>query len=136
MQTSGLQTITSCCFSSEKCIIQVCTKFQVHKQIMAAEKMWQKSYCVYPPDIIQTSLLDRLQKKSFEQNDCFYVASVLQWRVGKLPMDNFPSLLVCKITFKQIVRMLFQCFLKAQEKHCDNLFEHTFMDLRHFCTLG
>ena len=36
---------------------------------MVAEKMQQKSHHVYPPEIIQTGLLSRLQKKSLEHND-------------------------------------------------------------------
>ena len=36
---------------------------------MAAEKMWWKSQSVYPPEMIQTSLLGRLQKKSLEHNE-------------------------------------------------------------------
>ena len=32
--------------------------------------------CVYLSEVIQTSLLCRLQKKSLEHNDCLYVVSV------------------------------------------------------------
>ena len=35
-----------------------------------------KSHRVYPPKIIQTSLLGRLHKKSYEHNDYLYVAYV------------------------------------------------------------
>ena len=37
-----------------------------------------KSHCIYPPKIIQTSSTGRLQKKSFQYNDCWYVVSILQ----------------------------------------------------------
>ena len=65
--------------------------WKVYKQIMTAEKIWQKSHCVYPPEIIQTSMLGRLQKKSLEHNDCLYVTFILQERVRKPPTDNIPS---------------------------------------------
>ena len=37
--------------------------------------------------------------------------------------------LVRKITFKQIVEMLFQCFEKTLEEHWNNLFESNFAKL-------
>ena len=37
--------------------------------------------------------------------------------------------LVHKITFKQIVEVLFQCFLNTLEQHGDNLSECNFEDL-------
>ena len=43
---------------------------------MTAEKMRRKSHRVYPPDMIQTTSLGRLQKKSLEQEDWLYVASL------------------------------------------------------------
>ena len=46
------------------------------KQIMAAEKMQQKPHRVYPPEIIQTNSLGRLQKKLLKYNDCLYAASI------------------------------------------------------------
>ena len=46
------------------------------KQIMATEKIRQKSHRVYPPEIMQTSLVVRLQKKSLEHNDCLQVAQI------------------------------------------------------------
>ena len=58
---------------------------------MAAEKMWSKLHCVYPPEIMQTTLLGRLQKKSLQHNDCLYVASLLGQVVRKPPMDKIPS---------------------------------------------
>ena len=60
------------------------------KQIMAAEKMRQKSHCVYP-EIIQTSSLGRLQKKSLKHNDSLHVQFITQWRVRNPPTDNIPS---------------------------------------------
>ena len=69
-----------------------CTKFLKGKQIMVAEKMWQKSHCVYPLEIIQINLLGRLQKNSLEHNDCLYAASVSEWSVRKPPTDDAPSL--------------------------------------------
>ena len=59
---------------------------------MAAEKMLQKSHRVYLPEIIQTSWLGRLQKKSWERNDCLYVVSVSELRVKKPSTENVPSL--------------------------------------------
>ena len=50
-----------------------------------------KSHRVYPPKIIQTSLLGRLHKKSYEHNDYVYVAYVQQRRVRKPPTDNISS---------------------------------------------
>ena len=88
--------------------------------------MQWKSYCVYPTEIIQTSSLGRLQKKLLEDNDCLYVASVSQQESGT-PQQTMS--LVLKVTFKQIVKVLFQCFLKALEQHWDNLFECNFADL-------
>ena len=66
---------------------QASAKIFEGKQIMAAEKMWQKSHCVYPHEIIQTSSLGRQQKNSMEHNDCLYVVSILQWRIRKTPTD-------------------------------------------------
>ena len=58
-------------------------------------KSWRqkisKSHCVYPPEIIQTSSLGSLHKKSLEHNNCLYVASVLQQRVRKPLTDNIPT---------------------------------------------
>ena len=59
--------------------------------MMAAEKMWSKLHCVYSPEIMQTTLLGRLQKKSLQHNDCLYVASLLGQVVRKPPMDKIPS---------------------------------------------
>ena len=47
-----------------------CAKFLEGKQIMIVERMR-----AYPPKIIQSSSLGRLQKKSMEDSDCLYVAS-------------------------------------------------------------
>ena len=58
--------------------------------MMAAEKMWSKLHSVYPPEIMQTTLLGRLQKKSL-QHDCLYVASLSEQVVRKPPMDKIPS---------------------------------------------
>ena len=42
-------------------------------------KSWHQKRCGRnygcPPEIIQTSLLDRLQKKSLEHSDCLYISS-------------------------------------------------------------
>ena len=65
-------------------------KILVGKQIMATEKIQQKSHRVYPPEIIQTSSLGRLQKKSVGHNDCLYAMSVLKKRARKPPTDNAP----------------------------------------------
>ena len=63
-----------------------------------------KSHCVYSPKIIQTSWLGRLQKKSLEQIDSFYAASVSE-------------------QYQEIV--------SALEQHQRNLFERNFADLRY-----
>ena len=52
-----------------------CAKFLEGKQVMEAEKMWYKSH-VCPPEITQTNLLIRLQKKPLEHN--LYAVSVSQ----------------------------------------------------------
>ena len=65
---------------------------------------------MYLPEIIQTSVLGRLQKKSLGHNDCLYVASVSQRTVA----------------FKQIVKVL-----KALEQHWEKLSERNFADLGH-----
>ena len=76
-----------------KCIIlDFCKK---EKNITAAEKIWSKSHCVYPHKIMQTSSLGRQQKYSVEHNDCFYVVSILQWRIRKNPTDNIIILQNC-----------------------------------------
>ena len=68
---------------------QASAKFFEGKQIAAAEKIWQKSHCVYPHiQIIQSSSLGRQQKNSVEHNDCLYVVSILQWRIRKTSTDN------------------------------------------------
>ena len=54
-------------------------------------KSWRQKRCrnrVYPPELMQTSLLGRLLKKSLERNDC---RPQRQRRVRKHPMDNIPS---------------------------------------------
>ena len=78
------------------CMICACTKF-----------LEDKSNRVYP-EIIQTSTLGRPQKKSLKRNDCLY-------RNGKSENSQRTICLVRKITFKQIVEVLFQCFEKALE---------------------
>ena len=61
------------------------------------DKPWRQKRCCrnhnrgYPPEIIQTSSLGRLQKKSLKHNDYLYVASVSQLRVRKSPTDDIPS---------------------------------------------
>ena len=72
-----------------------CTEVLEGKQIIAAEKMWWKSQSVCPPEMIQTSLLGRLQKKSLEHNECFYVASALEWSFIKSPTENINVLIQC-----------------------------------------
>ena len=67
---------------------QASAKFFEGKQIIVAEKMWQKLDCVYPHKIMQTSSLGRQQKNSMEHNDCLYVVSILQWRIRKTSTDN------------------------------------------------
>ena len=69
-----------------------CAKFLEGKQIMVAEKMQYKSHLVYPPGIIQTILLGKLQIKSLEYNDCLYAVSMLKWNIKKPPTDHAPSL--------------------------------------------
>ena len=77
---------------------------------MGAEKMWQKLHHVYPPEIIQASMLSRLQKKPLEHNDCFCVASALQQRVSRPPADNIPSLQnYFQINCQSVIPMLLRC---------------------------
>ena len=95
---------------------------------MAAEKMLLKSYRVYLPEIIQTSSLDRLQKKSLERNDCLYVASASELRVRKPLTENVPSSQnYIQTNCLSVISML----LEALEQHKDNLFETNFVNLRH-----
>ena len=79
-----------------------CAKFLEGKQVMEAEKMWYKSH-VCPPEITQTNLLIRLQKKPLEHNDC---CMQYPYRNGN-PQRMMP--LVHKINFKHIFKVLFQC---------------------------
>ena len=60
--------------------LHMCKIVNKCKQIMLAEKMWWKSHCVYP-EIIQSSLMGRLQEKSLEYNNCLYIASMSKQRV-------------------------------------------------------
>ena len=62
-----------------------------------------KSHRVYPPKIIQTSLLGRLHKKSYEHNDYVYVVYVQNGESGNPQRTIY---LVHKITFKQITEVL------------------------------
>ena len=58
------------------------------KQIMMAEKMWQKSHCDsggYTPDIINQLAAQTAENTIFEHNNCLFVAFVSQWRVRKPP---------------------------------------------------
>ena len=66
-------------------------KFFGRQPIMAAEKMRQKSRLVYPPEIMQTRQLSRLQKISLEHNKCLYVVSILQQGIRKPSTDNIHS---------------------------------------------
>ena len=55
------------------------------------KQLWlQKSHRVFP-EIVQTSPLGRLQRKSLKHSNCFYVASISQRRGRKLPTNNIPS---------------------------------------------
>ena len=68
---------------------------------------WQKSHCVYPPEMMQNSSLGRLQKKSLEHNSSLYVASISQRRIltdNILSPQNY-----CQINF----RGLFPMYLKS-----------------------
>ena len=69
-------------------------QFLEGKQVMILDELL--NHCAYPPKIIQTSSLGRLQKKP----NGTHIASVSE---RAMP-------LVRKITFKQIVEVLFQCF--------------------------
>ena len=90
---------------------QASAKFSEGKQITAAEKIWQKSHCVYPHKIIQTSSLGRQQKNSMEHNDCLYVVSILQWRIRKTPTNNIIILqnyfqTNCEITTPMLIKSI------------------------------
>ena len=62
------------------------------KVIKCRQKRCGRNHIVYSPEIIQTSSLVRLQKKSLEHNDCLHVACLSPWRVRKFPTDNILSL--------------------------------------------
>ena len=59
-----------------------------------------------PAEIIQSSSLCTLQKKSSKHNDCL----LRPYRNGRLGDTQWTISLMPKITFKQIVEVLFQCF--------------------------
>ena len=69
-----------------------CAKSLEGRPIIVAEKMQWKSHRVYPPEIIQTSLLGWLQKKSMEHNECLYAASISERSVRKPPTGHASSL--------------------------------------------
>ena len=62
-------------------------------------------------DGIETSSLGGLQKKSLEHNDCSIACSVhLVMEIQENPTDN---ILIPKIIFKHVVKVLFPMFLKS-----------------------
>ena len=83
-------------------IIYTCAKLK-GKQIIAAEKM----YHVYSPEIIQSTSLARLWKNHWNT-----MTACLQRPYQNGESENLQRTmsLVSKITFKQIVEVLFQCF--------------------------
>ena len=84
----SLQQLSRDLLGTKNISSQASAKFFEGKQRRAAEKMWQKSHCVYPHKIIQTSSLGKQQKNSMEHNDCLYVVSISQWRIRKTSTDN------------------------------------------------
>ena len=93
-----------------KCIIYIYEEFLEGKKIMAAEKMQQESHLVYLPEIPgleQSSMLGRLHKNHWNT-----MTACMQHPYGNGESGNSQQTisLVCKITSKQIVEVLFQCF--------------------------
>ena len=106
-----LQQLSCSLLGNKNVSSQNSAKFLEGKQITAAKKMWQKSHCVYPHKIIQTSSLGRQQKNSMEHNDCLYVVSILQWRIRKTPTDNIIILqnyfqTNCEITTPMLIKSI------------------------------
>ena len=87
------------------------------KQIMTAEKLQLKSHCVYPPEIIRTSSLGRLQKKIIGNTMTAFMQHLHCNRESGNPQP--PISLVCKITFKQIAEVL-KCYSNAFKRHWNN----------------
>ena len=52
------------------------------------------------------------------------------YRNGESGKSQQAMSLLHNIIFKQIVKVLFECFEKALEQHWNNLFERHFADLR------
>ena len=71
------------------------------------QKRCSKGYHVYPPEIIQSTLLGRLRK-----NHRKTMTACIWHPYQNGESENFQRTmsLVRKITFKQIVEVLFQCF--------------------------
>ena len=83
------------------------------------QKRCCKWYHVYPPEMIQSTLLGRLRKNHWKT-----MTACIQHPYQNGESENLQRTmsLVRKITFKQIVEVLFQCFENAFEQHWDNLF--------------
>ena len=101
-------------------------------QIMAAENMRQKLQRVYPLEIVQTNSLGRLQKKSSGHNDCLYLEFYCN---GESDNPQQKISLVRKITFKQIVEVLFQC-IKTLEQRWSKQFERNLRTWKTFLHTG
>ena len=69
---------------------------------------------VYLSEIIETSSLGRLQKKSLEHNDCLYVTSISERGVRKPPKENVPS---SENYFQTNCRSVILMCLKKLEQH-------------------
>ena len=71
------------------------------------QKRCGKWYHVYPPEIIQSTLLGRLRKSHWKT-----MTACIQRPYQNGESENLQQTmsLVRKITFKQIVKVLFQCF--------------------------
>ena len=105
-----LQLLSCSLLENKNVSSQNSAKFLEGKQITVAKKMWQKSHCVYPHKIIQTSSLGRQQKNSMEHNDCLYVVSMLQWRIRKTPTDN---IIILQNYFQTNCEMTTPMFIKS-----------------------
>ena len=78
---------------------------------MVVQKMHQKSYHVYPPEIVQTNSVGRLQKKSSEHK---LFLSISQQKVRKPPNGQHPQ------SIKLLSNKLLKSYSNVFKKHWNN----------------
>ena len=117
-----LQTIISCCLSSECHADSLGTKnvLSTHAQNFwkVNKSGWQKR-------------CDRPQKKTLENNECLYVASVSEQKVREPPTENVPS---SENYFPKNCRSFISMLsnsLKQDQDNCFNVFLKTWEMLLH-----